>query len=59
MPVVNIDMLEGKTREQKKTLIEKVTRAVCESVGCGPEVVTIVIRDISPESWGKEGKPKG
>ena len=59
MPVVSIDMLEGKTREQKKMLIEKVTNAVCESVGCGPEVVTIVIRDISPVNWGKEGKQKG
>jgi len=58
MPVVKIDMLDGKTKEQKKMLIENVTKAVCDSVGCPPEVVTVVITDVSRENWGSNGKQK-
>ena len=58
MPVVKIDMLEGKTPEQKKKLIEAVTKAVCESVGCKLDVVTVVISDVPKTNWGAGGKQK-
>ena len=59
MPVVRVDMFEGRTREQKRKLIEAVTKAVCEAVGCPPEAVTIVIGDMPKENYGKAGKQVG
>ena len=56
MPVVRIDMWVGRTKEQKKKLIENVTKAVCDSVGCPPESVQIIIGDIPKENWGDKGK---
>jgi len=56
MPVVTIDMWAGRTKEQKKKLIENVTKAVCDSVGCPQEVVHIVINEIPKENWGTGGK---
>lgn len=58
MPVITIDMLEGKTAEQKNSLISRITEAVCDIVGCPPEVVTIVFHDISRDNWGSGGKQK-
>ncbi len=56
MPVVQILMLEGRSDEVKKTLIEKVTDA-CVGAGCGPaEHVRIVIQEIPKTQWGIAGK---
>lgn len=57
MPFVKIDMWEGRTREQKDKLIESVTRAVCESIGCPGEAVQVVLQDHKKEDWGIDGKP--
>jgi len=58
MPVITIDILEGKTVEQKNKLIKRITEDVCDIVGCPPEVVTIVFHDISRDNWGSCGKQK-
>jgi 4-oxalocrotonate tautomerase len=59
MPVISVDMVAGKTREQKRRLIEGFTKTACEVVGCEPDRVTVILREISAENWGKSGSPKG
>ena len=56
MPIVQIDMLEGRTVEQKRELVRKVTAAICETASCSPEEVKIVIRDMSKDNYGDGGK---
>jgi 4-oxalocrotonate tautomerase len=56
MPIVQIDMLAGRTLEQKKALAEKVTQAVVESVNTAPENVKIIIREMSKENYANGGK---
>lgn len=46
MPVVQVDMLKGRTQEQKRAMAEKVTAALVETVGCEKEAVRIIIRDM-------------
>jgi 4-oxalocrotonate tautomerase len=58
MPVVKIDMLAGRTKEQKKKLIADVTAAVCGALSCKPDAVTIIITDVDKENWGAAGKQK-
>jgi len=58
MPVVQIDMLGGRTKEQKKRLIDAITKVVCETLDCKPEVVHIILRDMPNENWGTGGKQK-
>jgi 4-oxalocrotonate tautomerase len=55
MPIVQIEMLEGRTLEQKKVLVEKVTQAIVESVGAPPENITIIIREMLRENHAKAG----
>ena len=56
MPIVQVELLEGRTIEQKRALVEKVTQAIVESVGAPAENVTVIIRDMPKENLGKAGK---
>ena len=57
MPIVKIDLWEGRTPDQKEKMIEAVTKAVCESIGCPPQAVQVLIQDYKKSDWGLEGKP--
>ncbi len=59
MPIVHIEMWAGRPAETKKKLIENVTKTVCDTVGCPPEAVIVVIEDIQKENWGQSGKQGG
>lgn len=56
MPIINIQMLEGRTPEQKENLITEVTEAVVRTTGARKEAVTIIISDMKKEDYGHGGK---
>jgi len=56
MPTFHVEMFEGRTAEQKKSLVEKVTQAAVDALGCKPESVDIIITDIRKENWATGGK---
>lgn len=55
MPVVNIEMWEGRTIEQKKQLVEGITSAF-EKIGTPAEAVKIIMKDIPKHNWATAGK---
>lgn len=55
MPTFNIQMFEGRTVEQKRVFIEAVTRVTCETLGCSPEAVDIIITDVRRDNWATGG----
>jgi 4-oxalocrotonate tautomerase len=46
VPIIHVHMFEGRTIEQKRKLVEKVTDAVVTSVGSPPEDVKIILHDL-------------
>lgn len=56
MPIVQIEMFEGRTLEQKKKMVEKVTQAIVETVGAKPENVSIIIREMAKENYARGGQ---
>jgi 4-oxalocrotonate tautomerase len=56
MPFAQLYIAEGRTPEQKKALIEKVTQAFVDSIGAKPESVWITVQDIPKNAWGIGGK---
>lgn len=58
MPIINIQMLEGRTSQQKENLIKEVTEAVVRTTGAKKEAVTIVISDMKKEDYGLGGEVK-
>lgn len=56
MPIVQVFLIEGRSDEVKKTLIEKITTAMVDS-GCGPpEAVRVLIQELPSKQWGIGGK---
>lgn len=55
MPVVTIQMWEGRSAEQKRELVKAVTVVMVDIVGATPENTTIIIHDIPRANWGMMG----
>ncbi|GAB4400484.1 MAG: hypothetical protein OHK0048_15620 [Rhodoferax sp.] len=55
MPFAQIYMLEGRTPEQKKAVIEKVTQALQEATGAKVETIRVWIHEMPKENWGIAG----
>lgn len=56
MPTYHVEMIEGRTIEQKKNLVEAITRVSVEILGGSRDAVDILITDIKPENWATGGK---
>ncbi|WP_409303286.1 2-hydroxymuconate tautomerase [Peribacillus sp. SCS-155] len=56
MPYVTVKMLEGRSEEQKKNLVEKVTEAVVETTGAPKDKVVVFIEEMSKNHYGVAGK---
>ncbi len=55
MPVVTVEMWEGRTIEQKKQLAEGITLSFIK-IGTPKEAVQIIIKDIPKHNWAIGGK---
>lgn len=55
MPIVRIDMWEGRTKEQKEKLARKITDAFIE-IGTAEESVQVEFCDFKKENWAIKGK---
>ena len=55
MPIIQVEMLKGRTVEQKRAMVEKVTQAVAETVNCPKEAVKIIIREMDLENFAQGG----
>ena len=56
MPTYHIEMFEGRTPEQKKKLVQEITRVTVEVLGGSPDSVDIIITDIKRDNWATGGK---
>lgn len=58
MPIVQIQILEGRSIERKKNMIKQVTDAIVESMDVPIENIRVIITEIPHEHWGTGGKTK-
>ncbi|MDE3009346.1 MAG: 4-oxalocrotonate tautomerase family protein [Pseudomonadota bacterium] len=56
MPFAQIYMIEGRTEEQKRAVIEKVTQALCEAVDAPIASVRVLISEVPASNWGIAGQ---
>ena len=56
MPTYHVEMMEGRTIEQKKKLVSEITRVSVEILGGAAESVDIIVTDIKRENWATGGK---
>lgn len=55
MPILRVEMLSGRTREQKKEMAEVFTREMARIAKCSPQSVQIVFAEVEREDWANGG----
>ncbi|MCY7318688.1 MAG: 4-oxalocrotonate tautomerase [Ramlibacter sp.] len=56
MPTIRVELMEGRTPEQKKNLVKALTEAVVETLGGKPDSVDVVLYDIKRSDWATGGQ---
>ncbi|MDQ4026551.1 MAG: tautomerase family protein [Actinomycetota bacterium] len=55
MPVVTVQMFEGRTLDQKRKLVRAITDAMIEHAQARPDGLHVVLQEIPKENWGRAG----
>lgn len=55
MPLVQVTMLEGRTTDQKRKLVQRITDAMVEEAGAGREAIVVAFHEVSSESYASGG----
>ena len=55
MPIIRVEMFEGRDRDQKRKIISEVTDGFCRATGTSPESVNVILTDVSQDEWGRGG----
>lgn len=56
MPILQVNLMEGRTQAQKEKLIAAVTAAVVESIGAPKESVRVLINEMPKGHFGIAGQ---
>ena len=57
MPFLQMHMIEGRSDEKKKELIQELTETVCRVLEADPQAVRVELIEVPPENWGIAGVP--
>lgn len=55
MPFITVELLEGRTIDQKRALVKKVTEAVMETANVPKERVHVFVRDLKKDEYAHDG----
>lgn len=55
MPVVTVEIWEGRTVEQKRALCRAITDAMVEHAGARPDGLHVIIHEVAKENWARAG----
>jgi 4-oxalocrotonate tautomerase len=57
MPIVNIQILEGRPEEKVKEVIQNVTETMVQTLDVKKESVRVIVTEIPKSHWGIGGVP--
>ena len=55
MPVITVEMYEGRTPEQKRKIVEGITEVFVQ-IGVPPELTQVILHDNPKKNWAIGGK---
>jgi 4-oxalocrotonate tautomerase len=56
MPIIRVELLKGRSVEQKREFAEVVTREAARILKCSPQVIDIVFCDTELTDWATGGR---
>ena len=57
MPTIRVELLEGRTPQQKKELAQALTDACVKTLASKPESVDVLFFDVPRQDWATGGVP--
>jgi len=57
MPIFQVQVLKGRSREEIKGLIADVTEAAVKNLSVKPEQVRVLVTEMEHSHWGAAGLP--
>lgn len=55
MPVVTIQLISGRTKEQKAKIAQAITDSIVDIANVKPEGVQVIFSDVEREDWASAG----
>ncbi|WP_409022583.1 2-hydroxymuconate tautomerase [Dellaglioa sp. P0083] len=55
MPIINIDLIEGRSQEQLKNLVKDVTDAVSKNTGAPTEHIHVILNEMRKDRYSVGG----
>lgn len=55
MPIINVQILEGRPEEKVEELIANITETVCSTLDSPKEAVRVIVTEVPKTHWGKAG----
>lgn len=55
MPIAHINIMEGRTDEQKEMLVAEVTSAISRSLDSPEQNIRVLIHEVPKQNWGIAG----
>ncbi len=56
MPTIRVEMLPGRTTEQKKVLAANLTQVMIEHANASPASVHVIFTEVEPNDWAVAGE---
>ena len=56
MPIIQMNIMEGRTPEQKRRVAAAVTEVVARELACNPESIRILIHELAPDGFYVNGQ---
>jgi len=57
MPIIHVNLLEGRPKEKVAEVIENITKTVSETLDAPVESIRVLVTEILQTHWGRAGKP--
>lgn len=58
MPIINVQLLSGRTPTQKASLIRELADGAVRALGVPEASVRVLLSEVSPEHWGIGARSK-
>ena len=56
MPIIRVELIEGRSVEQKREFAEVVTREAARILRCEPEAINILFAPVARDEWAVAGR---
>jgi 4-oxalocrotonate tautomerase len=56
MPIIHVEMVTGRSAQQKRELVEALTRETARIAGCATSSVMVIIDDVTADNWSVGGQ---